>query len=70
LQQILSLGIDLAAKRIVIVKGVVAPRAAYAPVCPEIVLVDTPGVTANDPKCFEYRYRRPKLFPLEPEACF
>ena len=70
LQQILSLGIDPRAKRIVIVKGVVAPRAAYAPVCAEIVLADTPGATANDPKCFRYRFRRPAMFPLEPEAAY
>jgi microcystin degradation protein MlrC len=70
LQQILSLGVDPSAKRIVIVKGVVAPRAAYAPVCPEIVLVDTPGVTANDPRCFSYRHRRPEMFPLESQAVY
>jgi microcystin degradation protein MlrC len=70
LQQIRSLGVDPAAKRILIVKGVVAPRAAYAPVCAEIVLVDTPGVTANDPRCFSYKHRRPEMFPLEPRAVY
>src|SRR5205823_3746408 len=55
LEQILSLGIHPERKQILIVKGVVAPRAAYAPVAGEIVLVDTPGVTADDPGAFEYR---------------
>ena len=70
LQQIRSLGVDPATKRILIVKGVVAPRAAYQPVCTEIVLVDTPGVTANDPRSFSYRHRRPEMFPLEPQALY
>jgi microcystin degradation protein MlrC len=68
LEQILSLGIHPERKRILIVKGAVAPRAAYAPVAGQIVLVDTPGVTADDPRQFEYRRRRRPLYPLELEA--
>ena len=68
LEQILSLGIHPERKRILIVKGAVAPRAAYEPVAGEIVLVDTPGVTADDPGQFEYRRRRRPLYPLEREA--
>jgi microcystin degradation protein MlrC len=68
LEQILSLGIHPERKRILIVKGVVAPRAAYEPVAGEIILVDTPGVTADDPRKFEYRRRRRPLYPLEAEA--
>jgi microcystin degradation protein MlrC len=68
LEQILSLGIHPERKRILIVKGAVAPRAAYEPVAGEIVLVDTPGVTADDPGRFEYRRRRRPLYPLEREA--
>jgi len=65
LEQILSLGIHPERKRILIVKGVVAPRAAYEPIAGEIVLVDTPGVTADDPAQFEYKHRRRPLYPLE-----
>jgi microcystin degradation protein MlrC len=68
LEQILSLGIHPERKRILIVKGAVAPRAAYAPVAGEIIVVDTPGVTADDPKQFEYRRRRRPLYPLEVDA--
>jgi microcystin degradation protein MlrC len=68
LEQILSLGIHPERKRILIVKGVVAPRAAYEPIAGEIVLVDTPGVTADDPGEFVYQRRRRPLYPLEPEA--
>lgn len=70
LEQILSLGIHPERKRVLIAKGVVAPRAAYEPVAGEIILVDTPGVTGDDPARFEYRRRRRPLYPLEPEAAY
>jgi microcystin degradation protein MlrC len=70
LEQILSLGIRPERKKVLIVKGVVAPRAAYAPVAAEIVLVDTPGVTSDNPRHFEYRQRRRPLYPLEPDAVY
>jgi microcystin degradation protein MlrC len=68
LEQVLSLGIHPERKRILIVKGAVAPRAAYEPVAGKIILVDTPGVTADDPGRFEYRKRRRPLYPLETEV--
>lgn len=68
LEQLLSLGIHPERKRILIVKGVVAPRAAYEPVAAEFIAVDTPGVTSNNPRHFDYRRRRKPLFPLEPDA--
>jgi microcystin degradation protein MlrC len=70
LEQLLSLGIHPEQKSIVIAKGVVAPRAAYEPIAGEIILVDTPGVTANNPRHFAYANRRVPLFPLEQEAVF
>ena len=69
LQQILSLGIQPQHKKILIAKGVVAPRAAYAPIAAEIVLVDTPGVTGDNPKHFEYKRCR-ALYPLNREVAF
>ncbi|MCS7023625.1 MAG: M81 family metallopeptidase [Bryobacteraceae bacterium] len=68
LEQILSLGVRPEHKDILIVKGVVAPRAAYEPVAGEIILVDTPGETCNNPASFSYRHRRVPMFPMEPEA--
>lgn len=70
LEQILSLGIHPERKRILIVKGVVAPRAAYEPIASRIILTDTPGVTNDDPRQFQYQRRRVPLFPLEPDAQF
>ena len=70
LEQVLSLGIHPERKALIVAKGVVAPRAAYEPVAAEIVLVDTPGVTANNPRLFRYSNRRRPLFPLERDAAY
>ena len=70
LQQCLSLGIAPERKDLIVVKGVVAPRAAYAPVAAEMLTVDTPGVTADSPQGFAYERRRVPLFPLEEETVY
>jgi len=68
LEQILSLGIKPESKRVVILKGVIAPRAAYEPIASEIIVVDTPGSTSANPASFEYRHRPRPLYPLELDA--
>jgi microcystin degradation protein MlrC len=68
LEQLISLGIHPERKRILIVKGVVAPRAAYQPVASRIIVTGTPGVTCDDPRQFQYQRRRVPLFPLESYA--
>lgn len=70
LEQLLSLGVKPEQKRILIVKGVVAPRAAYEPIAAGIILVDSPGATSADLLGFEYRHRRRPLYPLELEAVY
>jgi microcystin degradation protein MlrC len=70
LEQLLSVGIHPERKAVLIVKGVVAPRAAYEPIAGEVLLVDTPGVSSNNPRHFAYARRRKPLFPLEPEASY
>ncbi len=65
LGQITSVGIVPERHKIIVVKAAIAYRAAYGPVAGEIIEVDTPGLTANDPRRFEYaRVRRP-LYPLD-----
>jgi microcystin degradation protein MlrC len=68
LQQLYAVGIRPESKRVVVAKGVVAPRAAYEPIAAEIVLVDTPGVTAADFTRFPYEHRRRPLYPFEGDA--
>lgn len=68
LHQILSLGIDPAAKKIIIVKAAIAHRAAYAPVAAHFLIADTPGATTADLASRTYRHRPCPLFPLETDA--
>lgn len=68
LEQVRSAGVDASQLEILIVKGVIAPQAAYREVSADIVLVDTPGPTANDPGSFSYQHRRRPMFPMEPMA--
>jgi microcystin degradation protein MlrC len=70
LEQVRSAGVRPERFQIVVAKGVVAPRGAYAPIAARIVLVDTPGATAADPTRFEYKRRRRPLYPLEPDATY
>ena len=65
LQQLLSLGIDPTAMRMIVVKAAVAYRAAYEPIAGQIIEVDTPGLTAVNPLHFEYHNARRPLFPLD-----
>jgi microcystin degradation protein MlrC len=65
LGQITSLGIEPARQQILVVKAAIAYRAAYGPVAGEIIEVDTPGLTANDPRHFAYRRARRPLYPLD-----
>lgn len=65
LGQITSCGLDPAAFQILVAKGVIAPVAAYAPVCKRLIRVNSPGVTTADMVTLEYRYRRRPMFPFE-----
>ncbi|QDV52872.1 M81 family metallopeptidase [Gimesia fumaroli] len=65
LGQLTSCGIEPADYHILVAKGVQAPLAAYKPVCPNLIRVNTPGVTSADMEQFEYQYRRKPLFPFE-----
>jgi microcystin degradation protein MlrC len=70
LAQLPAAGVDPREPRIIAAKGVVSPRPAYERVASQIVLVDTPGVTANDLRGFDYRHRRRPLFPLERDLTY
>ena len=65
LQQLISHGIQPSDFDAIVAKGVNAPIAAYAPVCPTIIQVNTPGVTQADMTLFRYQNRRKPLFPFE-----
>ena len=65
LGQLTSVGIDPGKQKILVVKAAIAYRAAYGPIAGEIIEVDTPGMTANDPRHFTYRRVRRPLYPLD-----
>lgn len=65
LHQIISNGIYPERQKILVAKGTIAPRAAYEPVAARLIEVDTPGVTAVNPKRFTYKNVRRPLFGLD-----
>lgn len=67
LGQITSLGLDPRAARMIVVKAAVAYKAAYEPIAGRVIEVDTPGVTAINPKHFDYKHIKRPMFPLDDE---
>ncbi|MBL7735918.1 MAG: M81 family metallopeptidase [Chitinophagaceae bacterium] len=65
LKQLTAFGVDPSLYDVVIAKGVNAPIAAYSPVCPTILQVDTPGITQADMTKFSFKNRRKPLYPFE-----
>jgi microcystin degradation protein MlrC len=53
---------------VLVAKGVNAPLAAYQPICPNLLRVNTPGVTTADLSLLDYQRRRQPMFPFEPET--
>ncbi|MCI0637525.1 MAG: M81 family metallopeptidase [Gemmataceae bacterium] len=67
LGQLTSMGIQPEKQRILVVKAAIAYKAAYQLIAGTIIEVDTPGLTAVNPRRFEYRNIR-KLYPLHPAS--
>jgi microcystin degradation protein MlrC len=55
---------------IVVAKGVVSPRPAYAPIASRMISVNSPGATSGDLLTFNYLHRRRPLYPFEPDAVY
>lgn len=70
LQQLTSCGLEPRQFQILIAKGVIAPAAAYAPVCTKLIRVNTPGVTCADLLRLSYRQRRRPMYPFEPDVAW
>jgi microcystin degradation protein MlrC len=64
LGQLTCLGIEPRRQRLLVVKAAIAYKAAYLPIAGTIIEVDTPGLTAVNPRRFDYRHIR-KMYPLE-----
>ena len=70
LEQVRSTGVKPERIKILVAKGVVAPRGAYQPIAARIILVNTPGATCADLSQFDYQRRRRPLHPFEPQASY
>ena len=65
LQQLLGFQINPADFQVIVAKGVNAPIAAYASVCPTVIQVNTPGVTTADMQKLTFKNRRCPLYRLK-----
>jgi microcystin degradation protein MlrC len=65
IQQLISCGLDPKSFDVLIAKGVHGPVAAYQPVCPTLIRVNTGGVTTADMEKLDYRNRRRPMYPFE-----
>ncbi len=65
LEQLRSLGIEPQRLNIVVCKGAIAHRAAYAPIARRLIEVETPGSCAGDIRRFEYHTITRPLWPLD-----
>lgn len=68
--QLTAVGLEPSRLRAIVAKGVNGPRAGYAPVCGEVLVVDTPGVTRLSVHEFSYSHRMRPMYPYEPEATY
>jgi microcystin degradation protein MlrC len=66
-----AVGIDPDRLRAHIAKGVNGPRAGYAGTCaPDVVVVDSPGITRNSVTELTYRHRRVPMYPFESSTTY
>ena len=61
----ISNGVYVERQKILVVKGAIAPRAAYEPFASLLISVDSPGATAINPAWFKYYNIREGLFGIE-----
>ena len=65
LHQVLSQGLNPADFAAIVIKGVHAPVAAYAPVCSRLIRVNTDGATTADVHRLTFLHRRRPMEPFE-----
>ena len=57
LHQMRSCGVYPERQKILVAKGVIAPRAAYEPISAQVIAVDSPGVTSSQPEALHFQTR-------------
>ena len=63
-----AIGVDVSDYKVIVAKGVIAPRAGFSAVTDQFILVDTPGASTADFQNFAFSHRRRPLFPFETEV--
>src|SRR4029077_2526016 len=66
LEQLRSVGIEPLRLRIIVVKGAIAYRAAYAPIARRIIEANTPGLSSADVRRFSFKRLKRPIYPLDP----
>ncbi len=70
LVQLTSCNLEPSEFQMIVAKGVNAPVAAYAPVCPHLIRVNSPGCTTADMTQLSFEHRRRPMFPFEADGIF
>lgn len=65
LEQLRSCGVEPTRQRIIVCKGAIAHRAAYAPIAQQMLEVETPGSCSGDVRRFHYNHIRRPLYPID-----
>lgn len=65
LEQLRSCGVEPTRQRIIVCKGAIAHRAAYAPIAQQMLEVETPGSCSGDVRRFTYEHIRRPLYPID-----
>ncbi|MBM3947578.1 MAG: hypothetical protein FJ315_09330, partial [SAR202 cluster bacterium] len=65
LEQLRAVGIEPRYQNVIVCKGAIAHRAAYAPIARRLIEVETPGSCAGDIRQFTYHHIHRPLWPLD-----
>jgi microcystin degradation protein MlrC len=69
-EQLRSVGIDPAHKKIIVVKSALAWEAAYGDIARKVIYVDTPGLCSSNLFSFPYGKRPQPVYPLDPSTTY
>lgn len=68
--QFRGLGIPLEEQRVLVLKGVNAPRGTFHKICSDFIVADTPGSTSINLRELAYKHACRPIFPLDDDANF
>lgn len=69
-EQLRSVGIEPAQKKIIAVKSALAWKSAYGDIARKVIYADTPGLCSSNLFSFPYRKRPQPMYPLDPATTY